>query len=179
VEEDSENVVIPNWIDDLLDESLPQPAFKARSREAVAVGLAIGRMRIEREQVGFVPIGFGAYLKGLARVANVNWNRLCAWIGVDPETVTEDSAGRLARVAADLGFDLRSLLLHLRIAVAESIEKAPIPVIVAYRRNAGQSGIDDCEGTLRDMELDWEPGERDQLRRIEAAACDGFADAEG
>lgn len=173
----NEDFGISEWMSEAIRAALPSRKFRERAREAAAEGLVLAKLQAERERVGFVALPFGKYLQGLAKLAEVSWGTVCRLAEVDPLILSEQTAVRLARFGADLGFDFRSLRAHLRVGLAEMIEEAPVPVFVAHRStSSSRDPLVECEAALFELESHWNEEERQQVRRIEELARDGYAD---
>ena len=175
----------PKWMQDVLklhgdfvlfqrpiDESEEaSERFVSRCREATQVALAIAKLRHQRAQVGFVPLPLGDYLRGLAKSVEVKLSRICEYVGIaDIDHLDVTSAGNWARLARQIGFSLKEVLLHVRVSFAEHTEGVPITVLVSRQRSSrtGKNTFEQCEVVLGQIEKEYDPHELAELRHIEA-----------
>ncbi len=152
-------------------------AFRQRCHDAADVALTMAKLRKERQRVGFVPLSFADYVQGLVRVAGVSLSSLLAWLGIADVSQTDAGSARaLARLAREIGLNLREALAHARIGFAGRIDPAPIPVLVAHRRGGttARNPLDECEAVLRELESEYDAEALSELRRIESEVCAAF-----
>jgi len=159
-------------------ETVP-PAFAERLREAGRLAWAIGKLRRQREQIGFVPVPLGEYLRGLASVAAVALAPVLAWVGVSSTEPFDDeaSASGLARLGEGLGMGFRQLLLHLRIGLVERAEGAPVAVLLASRAPGGHERplVEECDAMIREVEQQYAAADLARLQRLEKTLHDAYA----
>src|SRR5918912_546919 len=172
----------PAWLTDVLRISRDSLLFSQfedepvsaelheKFREAASIALNLGKLRKERERVGFVPLSLAAYVQGLVKVAKVPLAPILSWLGIDDLSQFSSASARgFARLAQGIGVELREALIHLRIGFAEQIDAAPMPLLVARQRSTGarRSHLEECEAVLGDIESEYELDALRQLRRTE------------
>lgn len=153
-----------------------QPAvseqFRARAREAAEIAYTLSKLRSERKKIGFVAMSIGAYVQGIAKVANLSLSPTLRWLGIsnlchpDPQ-----SARGFARLGLELGLSLSELLTHIRVAIAGLVGDFPITLLIARRRRAGAMGRTDlqaCISVLEEIEAKYDQSTLQNLRLIEA-----------
>lgn len=173
---------IPAWLVDVLrisqdslvfsqlDEEPVSTEARQKYREAANIAFSLAKLRKEKERVGFVPLSLAAYVQGLVKVANVSLSPILMWLGIDDlSKPSSNSARGFARLAQEIGVELREALVHLRIGFAEKIEAAPMPLLVARQRSTGlrRSHLEDCEAVLGEIESEYELNCLRELRRSE------------
>jgi hypothetical protein len=177
------NFQAPSWLTDLLLESNDYLAFNTvetepgdkdfqkRCREAAFLAMSLSSLRKEKDRIGFVPLSLAAYLQGLFRVADVALQPILAWIGIEKlSDLNSAQVARLARLARDIGIELREALIHLRIGFAEQLDGTPMPLLVARQRSsagAKRSSLEECETVLGEIELEYDLESLRVLRRTE------------
>lgn len=151
-----ENDQSPEWMVKMITETCGTQAVRTRMREAGAVAFALARMRSEKQNIGFVPLPFGEYLQGLAKLAGVAMDPVLRWAAIRDFTVFEaKEATGLGRLARTLGFAIEELFLSLRISVAEHAGGAPLPMLAAHRGASGAVTISQCDRALHQLESSW------------------------
>ena len=175
----------PQWLTDVLqmsrtgvdfhnpaaETSQISDAFRHRCHEAAEVALSIMKLQNERQRIGFVPVSFTEYVHGLAKIAGLSLSAVLSRLGiVELSQPNLSSARAFARLAQELGFSLRETLVHVRIGFAEGLNSAPVSMMVAQRRSGGVRGsqLEECEGALRQLELEYAPKELAEIQRIES-----------
>lgn len=152
----------------------PSSTFRSRCQKAASVALIISKLRQERQRIGFVPLSFAEYVKGLAKAAGTSLSPVLEWLGIaDIGFVDAKSARGFARFAQEIGLNLREVLIHLRIGFISQFEAAPIAALVAHRRtNSGQRNqLDECEMILKQFASECNAQLLQELREIESEVC--------
>lgn len=169
----------PEWLDDALRQTFgsggaiqlsePSEAFKERCRNAASVALSVAKLRNERRRIGFVPISLAEYIEGLVKVTGVQIEAVLSRFGIDDlSRLSTDSVRNLARLAQELNIGLREVLIHVRIGFLETIDSAPVPLLLARHRSTRlRSQLDECEAILGAAEAEYEGELLNQLRRAE------------
>jgi hypothetical protein len=145
------------------------PAMLSRYRMAADIALYFVRLRKERDSIGFVPLSIGDYIHGLIKVTNVPLAPILTWLGVnDLSKLGPRSAKAFARLTQGIGISLREALVHLRIGLAEQIDSAPMPLLVARQRSSGafRNQLEECEAALSEIESEYD---LDCLRELRSA----------
>lgn len=165
----------PEWLVEALEAVHTTNAVRERMLQAGSVAFAMARLRAERQRVGFVPLPFGEYLAGLAKIAGVAVTSVFDWAGIhDPMRPNAEAAARIGRLAHGLGFHLEELLLHLRVGVAERVAGAPLPMLAAHRGSAAATLPRECDLVLRQLETGWPAELRKEMDAIAEAATTGY-----
>lgn len=164
-----EDIEPPIWLDDAVrlareaqlfnsDEAAAgagSEAFLRRCDEAAEVALGLFRLREERKRIRFVPLSFAEYLEGLVKVADVRLSAVLAWLKIDDIRRPGPATARaFARLASEIGIELREALVHIRIGYAAQTDAAAVPLLLARHRNSGarRGLLDDCEVVLGNIE---------------------------
>lgn len=155
-------------------------AFLRRCDEAAEVALGILRLREERQRVKFVPLSFAEYLQGLVKVADVRLPAVLAWLKIDdikrPGPATAPAFARLAR---EIGIELREALIHIRIGFAAQADAAAVPLLLARHRNSGarRGMLEDCEVVLGSIEAGYDFDLWKELQDTEAEVRAAYEEA--
>ncbi|MGA2185905.1 MAG: hypothetical protein ABSH47_23035 [Bryobacteraceae bacterium] len=161
----------PVWLTEALDGSVVSNQFFRRCREAADAALALALLTAEREKIGFVPLSFADYLKGVARVLGVHLDPVLAWARIaDASRVDSATVSGFARLWRELGFSARETLAQLKTSFAERVEGVPLALLAAQRRTGGMhhSALDECESVVGQLEGQWDGGTMSELRQMEA-----------
>ncbi|MFL6335473.1 MAG: hypothetical protein ACJ754_19350 [Pyrinomonadaceae bacterium] len=153
----------------------PSEGFERRCLEAGRAAFDLRKMRLERQRIGFVPLSFAAYVEGLSKLAGVRLPALLAWLGAEDLPAARASA-RLARA---LGVSLREALAHARISLAEGVDGAPMPLLLARHRAPGRRDkVEQCEEVLALVEAEYDGARLRELRETEAVFRAAYAESE-
>jgi hypothetical protein len=145
--------------------------FREECQKAAEVALSIGKLRRERQHVGFVPLSLADYIKGMAKVTNISLSSVLGWLGIADLTHFGPGYGKaMARLAKELGISLRETLVHLRVGFAGNLDVAPITLLVARRRSGRSQGrqLEECESVLEQIESEYDQNVLTSLRQIES-----------
>jgi hypothetical protein len=154
---------------DLSDQEPAPPELLNRYRTAADVALNLAHLHKERDRIGFVPLSIADYVNGLVKVTNVSLGPILSWLGVgDLAELGPRSARAFAKLTRVLGINVREALIHLRIGLAEQVDSAPMPLLVARQRSSGtfRNHLEECEAVLSDIESEYD---LDCLRELRAA----------
>src|SRR2546423_336645 len=145
------------------------PELLTKYRTAADVALCFARLRKERDCIGFVPLSIVDYIQGLIKVTNVPLAPILTWLGItDLAELGPGSAKAFAKLTQGIGISLREALVHLRIGLAEQIDSAPMPLLVARQRSSGafRNQLEECEAVLSEIESEYD---LDCLRELRGA----------
>jgi hypothetical protein len=153
-------------------------AFIQRCRKGADIARRTAQLRRERERIGFVPLSFSDYLKGLAKLVGSPLPPVMGWFGVtDSRQIDRASAPGVARLGRELGLSLQELLAHVRIGFAEAHGTAPISMLAARSTDGRDDPLRETEDALRQVELKYNPTQLHELRLIESELRSGFGKA--
>lgn len=146
----------------------PSSSFRKKCREAAYVALAVAKLRKECARVGFAPVAFDDYIRGLAKTAGVSLSPVLKWLGIgDLARPDAGSAGAFARFGQELGLGRRQTLAHVRIGIAASMGYAPLAG-ACRSRGMRRGPLEQCDSILERLELKYDPEVLSELRRIES-----------
>jgi hypothetical protein len=146
-------------------------AFLRRCDEAAEVAISVLKLREERKRIGFVPLSFAEYLNGLVKVADVRISAVLRWLKIDDISRPGPAAARaLARLANELGIELREALIHIRIGFAAQSDATAVPLLLARHRGAGagRALLDDCEVILGNVEAGYDLNLWKEVQEVES-----------
>jgi hypothetical protein len=142
-------------------------AFRARARETLST---FNRLQAERERVGFVARPFGQYVESLAIALGLSLTPVLQWLAIPNfRHPTPHTAGAFAKLGLEIGLGLTEILAHVRIAIADLAGFSPSQMLMA-RHRGGASALTNvrlCNAMLDEIETQYNPSTREQLRRIE------------
>lgn len=161
----------PVWLTEALDGAVVSTGFHRRCREAADAALTLAKLAAEREKIGFVPLSFADYLKGVGRVLGIHLEPVLAWARITDVSHVDSAAVRgFARLWRELGFSAGETLAQLKTSFAERVEGVPLALLAAQRRTEGlhHSALDECESIIGQLERQWKGETVSELREMEA-----------
>ncbi len=181
---------VPTWLRQVLDiakssataigasvgEEPASAAFRQKCRQAADAALSIARLRRERQRIGFVPISLREYVHGLFLAAELQASPVLRWLGVDdPTDLDSASIKDWARLAREIGMELRETLIHARIGKVVGQGYAPFPMLFAQRSpGLRQRPIEVCEAILRQIESEFSPQVREEFQGLDREIREGY-----
>jgi hypothetical protein len=175
-----------HWMAQLSVEPGPvSEGFARRCRDAARVARDIRALGTEHQRVGFVPLPLAQYLRELAQLAGIPLPPLLGWARASEPprpAEEEDSIGRWARLAREIGLDAHQAWLHARIGLAERLGLVSGATLYVRCRSAEVeqlSPMAECRDILREIELEYDPERRDELERLRAQVHAAFWPATG
>jgi len=148
----------PDWLEDTLAAIAVNPQLRERCRVSALAAYSIDQMRSERSRVGFSPLPFGKYVKGLADLVKVDIRPVLETYRLSSLSTLEWKVlPVLARIARQLEIPRVHLRDIIRISFAETLDFDASVLMAAFSgapplspQEAAEAQLDVVEGSYED-----------------------------